>query len=134
MTADQYAAHVARICKIEDISVDSHSSGGRAYRRQRRVKIRPVKSDITYAVAMHELGHILSSGQRGTRLDKEADAWMWAKAHALEWTPAMQAKMRDCLKSYLDKAARSPRMKAANAEHPIHKLMESSHDVSNRIS
>lgn len=119
-----YAAHIARICKIEDIAIESHSSGGRAYRRQRRIKIKAVKSAVTYAVALHEIGHILGPHQTGknTRLDKEVGAWEWAQSNALEWTDAMSAKRAVCLLSYLAKAARSPRMKQPAADHPIHML------------
>ncbi len=118
-----YAAHIARICKIEDIEVQSHSTGGRAYRRSRRIKIRPVKTAITYAVALHEIGHILGI-QRGSRLDKEVQAWDWARAHALGWTDAMTATMAKCLRSHLAKAARSPRMKQPGTDHPIHQLAQ----------
>ena len=60
-----YAAHIARICKIEDIEVRSHSSGGRAWRKKRLIAIRPVKSAVTYAIALHEIGHILGPRQNG---------------------------------------------------------------------
>ena len=43
LTDMNYAAHIARICKIEDIEVGHHSSGGRAWRRKRRINIRPLK-------------------------------------------------------------------------------------------
>ncbi len=120
-----YASHIARICKIEDITVESHSSGGRAYRRSRLIKIRPVKTAITYAVALHEIGHILGPRQTGknTRLDREVGAWEWAQANALEWTEAMNQKRAACLKSYLAKAVRSPHMRQAASDHPIHALM-----------
>lgn len=118
-----YAEHIARICKIEDISVQSHSRGGRAWRRGRRIKIRPVKTVITYAVALHEIGHILGQRQNGTCLDKEVGAWEWAQANAIEWTDTMTAKMRSCLRSYLAKAARTPRMRQPDAGHPIHSMV-----------
>ena len=117
-----YAEHIARICKIEDIEVGSHSSGGRAYRRQRRIKIRPVKTAVTYAIALHEIGHILGPRQSSTRLDKEVGAWEWAQANALDWTDAMGATRAKCLQSYLAKAARSSRMKQPSADHPIHAM------------
>lgn len=120
-----YASHVARICKIEDITVESHSRGGRAYRHRRLIKIRPVKTAITYAVALHEIGHILGPRQTGKniRLDKEVGAWEWAEQHAIEWTEAMAAVRAKCLKSYLTKAARSPHMRQAGADHPIHAMV-----------
>jgi hypothetical protein len=119
-----YAAHIARICKIESIDVEGHSTGGRAYRRSRRIKIKTVKTAITYAVALHEIGHILGPRQSGTRLDKEVGAWEWAERNALEWTPAMSAKRAKCLQSYLAKVARSPRMKQPSADHPIHAMAQ----------
>ena len=119
----KYAAHIARICKIESISIEGHSTGGRAYRKSRRIKIRPVKTAITYAVALHEIGHILGPRQSGTRLDQEVGAWEWAEKHAIEWTAAMSAKRAKCLQSYLNKAARSSRMKQPGADHPIHALV-----------
>lgn len=118
-----YAEHVSRICKIEGITVESHSSGGRAFRRKRLIKIRPVKSDITYAVALHEIGHILGPRQSGTRLDKEVGAWEWAQANAINWTAAMSKKRAACLQSYLAKVARTPRMKRPTDDHPIHAMV-----------
>jgi hypothetical protein len=117
-----YATHIAKICRLESIAVESHSRGGRAYRRSRRIKIRPVKTAITYAIALHEIGHILGPRQSGTRLDKEVGAWEWAEANALEWTEAMTAKRTECLRSYLAKVARSPHMKKPDAAHPIHAM------------
>jgi CRISPR/Cas system-associated endonuclease Cas3-HD len=121
----KYEMHIQRICKVEDIAIESHSRGGRAYRRQRRIKIRPIKSAITYAVALHEIGHILGPRQNGTRLDKEVGAWEWAEANAIEWTDAMSAKRAACLRSYLKKVERSPRMRKPTAHHPIYAMVSS---------
>ncbi len=123
MTTEQMAAHIRKVCIVESIEVQSHSRGGRAYRRSRRIKIRPVKTDITYAIALHEIGHILGPCQSSTKLDREVGAWVWATANAIEWTDAMSAKRAKCLQSYLAKAARTPRMKQPTADHPIHALV-----------
>lgn len=50
-----------------------------------------VRSKITYATALHEIGHMLGR-HRWSRyiLTRERDAWRWAKAHALIWTSAME--------------------------------------------
>lgn len=117
------ADHIDRICKIEDIQIESHSRGGRAYRRSRRIKIRPVKSEITYAIALHEIGHILGPRQSGTRLDKEVGAWEWAIEHAVHWTLPMAQKMRACLESYMAKVERSPHMRKSSEDHPIHAML-----------
>lgn len=120
-----YAAHIARICKIEGISIESHSTGGRAYRKRRLIKIRPVKTAITYAVALHEIGHILGARQSGTRMDKEVGAWEWAEKNALEWTPTMSATRAKALRSYLTWAARSKQAKKPDAAHPVHAMIAS---------
>ena len=97
--------HISELAAEHDIEVEGHSSGGRAYRRRRRVKIRPVKSPVTYAIALHELGHILGRNS-GRRIDKEVQAWEWAKANALVWTKRMNDTKRDCLISYVRWAER----------------------------
>ena len=52
------ASHIASFTESHDIEIVSHSSGGRAYRRKKRIAIREVKSPVTYAIALHELGHV----------------------------------------------------------------------------
>ncbi len=120
-----YAEHIARICKIEDIEINYVAwGGGRAWHRKRRIRTRHVKSDITYALALHEIGHILEpKAHNGTRLDKEVAAWLWAMANAKEWTDKMDAYMRKCLRSYLAWSKRHKTAKEADASHPIHNLV-----------
>lgn len=106
VTVAEMAAHVAQLCETHGIVVEAHSRGGRAFRRERRMKIRPVKSAASYAVALHEVGHILGRRQSQTRLCSEAGAWMWAREHALVWLPVMEQKQRASLASYLRWATR----------------------------
>jgi len=48
-------------------------------------------SAISYATALHEIGHILGRHQRSPdTLVRERWAWRWAKENALIWTPAME--------------------------------------------
>ena len=59
-----------------------------------------IVDETTYAVALHEIGHLCSptgvvrhviSGNRADALLVEEDAaWTWARHYALEWTPAME--------------------------------------------
>jgi hypothetical protein len=121
-TVEQMAAHIAKICKIESIEVSSHSSGGRAWRKGRLIAIRPVKSAITYAIALHEIGHIVGPRQSGSRLDKEVGAWEYAMDKAIEWTPTMNATMSKSLLSYLRWANRSKQAKRPHSDHPIFTL------------
>jgi hypothetical protein len=110
MNKHQMAEHITDLCEAHKITVESHSSGGRAYKRKRIIYIRPVRSAITYATALHEIGHILGPWQSLQRLFSEAGAWVWAKENARVWTPPMQRDMEKSLDSYaewaLDKRAR----------------------------
>ena len=93
--------HIEILCARNSIRIGRHSRGGNASRRGRFINIRPVKSAITYAVALHELGHILGPWQSQPRLYKEAGAWKWATENAIVWTPVMQKTMVKSLNSYL---------------------------------
>lgn len=93
--------HIDALCARHDVRMGRHSRGGNASRRGRFINIRPVKSAITYAVALHELGHVLGQYQSQPRLYKEAGAWKWALENALVWTPPMQKTMLRSLGSYL---------------------------------
>jgi hypothetical protein len=117
---EQMAAHVARVCKIEDIElVIKPNASGRAWRKVRRIRISPVKSAVTYAVALHEIGHLLGPRQSGLRLEQEVGAWEWAQANAVEWTPAMCTTLRRALSSYIARAASSRNWKKPEPSHPI---------------
>jgi uncharacterized protein YjaZ len=102
----RYINHIAKLCREHEIDLDFQSRGGVAYRGSLHIQIAPVRSDITYAVALHELGHIVGPMQDGHRLEREAGAWIWARNNACEWTARMDAKMRRCLGSYLNWAQR----------------------------
>lgn len=69
------------------------------------VYVPPITCELTYAAALHELGHAISpTGQlRGTLdptgkeldngnllLDEESAAWDWARHNALTWTKKME--------------------------------------------
>ncbi len=119
----KYADHISALCQQHSISVGSHSRGGRAYRKQRRINIRPVKTAITYCIALHEIGHIMGKMQSGNRLDKETGAWHWAMDNALEWTDVMDTKMGECLTSYVEWAKRHKTAKEPGKDHPVWQLL-----------
>jgi hypothetical protein len=93
--------HINVLCAVNRIEVSYRRNGGRAWRKRRAISIPPVKTQVTYAVALHEIGHVLGKNAK-RKLDREALAWQWAKANAQIWTPRMDAKMQACLKSYAD--------------------------------
>ena len=50
-----------------------------------------IKSPLSYAVALHEIGHFLGRHQNSRNSKtRERWAWQWARENALNWTPAME--------------------------------------------
>ena len=89
LTASDLDAHVDRLCLehgVERLTGTRHGVAfhvGPAGRRRPCIRIPPVKSQVTYAIALHELGHLVGRGRSGTRLEKEAAAWRWALANSV---------------------------------------------------
>lgn len=87
--------------------------------RRALVVVRPVRGQVSYFVALHELGHVLSRGNRSLRqLEREADAWRFALRHSIvEPTPATARSLLRSLESYLlrahQRALRGDRIRAA---------------------
>jgi len=60
-----------------------------------------VKSEISYASCLHEIGHIRGRyGWSKHKMVRERDAWRWAKAHALIWTARMESDRQASLGWY----------------------------------
>ena len=108
LTVADLDAHVEQLCAQHCIE---RLDGGRraiAFRRgprggrTRGIRIPPVKSHVTYAVALHEIGHLVGPGRSGTRLEKEAAAWRWALENAVvELSDAARQSAARRLRSYV---------------------------------
>jgi hypothetical protein len=117
MTVADMGAHIDRLVAEHDVAVTWRDSGGKAYPSERRIAIRPVRSEATYAVALHELGHILAEGGRGRfwmDLEAEVCAWEWALRNADTVGPRFRAAVKRGLESHYrwvlrkqDRAART---------------------------
>lgn len=113
--------HIFRICSDNYIDIVFLKPYGRAFADEDagRIHIYPVKSSVSYCVALHEAGHLLSSraklyGMGGAGgLAKEAHAWSWALRHAILWNDTMERHKNNCLTSYLadayDKGVKVPK-------------------------
>jgi hypothetical protein len=70
----------------------------------------PIVDETTYAVVLHELGHILHPGgvvrsaatakSLGLKQHEEEAAWSWARHNALEWTAVMETVATWALSTY----------------------------------
>src|SRR5947209_4728617 len=116
---DMLARHVASLCTEHDISMlERKSYGGVAFKRQRIISVKPVKTQRTYIVALHEIGHIIGRNRSGTRLEQEAAAWDFVLTQSI--VPLSTGTYRQMLKylnSYLRRAHRSRRMVMPRPEH-----------------
>ena len=136
--ADRYASHVKELCrlfKVVLVPIDPRqphqAAGGTVGLLGGLIKaifVAPVIDETTYAVALHELGHVLSplghvisiegskhyltTGQyhdlRDVRLllMSEEAAWEWAHHYALEWTSVMTAVEQYSVRHYQHLARR----------------------------
>jgi antirestriction protein ArdC len=96
--ADMWA-HVQELASAHEISVCTHwiKRCDRAYALREadggfdEIQIPPIRSTISYATALHEIGHILGQHQSSRHsLVRERWAWRWARENAIAWTPAME--------------------------------------------
>lgn len=97
--------HIQTIAESEGVEV-IHRGSGRACRSQRWVSITPVRGQVSYLVALHELGHVLGPNPP-LRLSQEAAAWKWALDNTIvEPTTASYRSILRRLDSYLGRAQR----------------------------
>lgn len=104
-TATELQAHARALAAAFDIRLIEAPAlkpeEALALSRWRVALCHPVIDDTTYAVALHEMGHLASptgvlrtvatGDQSRLMRDEEDAAWAWARHYALVWTPAMQA-------------------------------------------
>jgi hypothetical protein len=102
-TVEAMRQHIIDLCDANDIwlhwfahgdkdayairEVDSEADGHAA----NEIVVPPIKSPLSYATALHEIGHILGRNQNSRhQKTRERWAWQWARENALNWTPAME--------------------------------------------
>lgn len=96
-----YAEHIDSLLAEHGIEADWRDrTAARAWRKTRRVRLERVQGASTYAMALHEIGHVVGR-QVGRRLDREAQAWRWAEENAIEWTEGMARLAARCISTYL---------------------------------
>ena len=100
--------HVSDLCTAHGIARGNGSRSGRAIQRGRgrtrtlHIRIPPIRGQVTYLVALHEIGHLVGPGRSGTRLEKEAAAWRWAIEHSIVApTDAARRSIGRRLRSYV---------------------------------
>lgn len=125
-------AHIAQLCREHEIELIGSSARGRAIRwrgGRREISIPPIRGQVSYFIALHEIGHLVGRGRSAPRLESEANAWLWALEQSrVEPTRATLRSISRRLRGYLEWArARQyrrvpPRIPAR--EHPFWTLLE----------
>jgi hypothetical protein len=109
VTVDEMRRHALGIAEHHDFLVRycRRTSQAKAIREADEIVIAPIESDVSYATALHELGHILGRFQCGlSTMVRERWAWKWAQQNALNWTPRMERCRREALAWYAPRAKR----------------------------
>jgi hypothetical protein len=125
-------AHVEELCSEHGIELVGASSRGRAIRwrgGKLEISIPPIRGQVSYFIALHEIGHLVGRGRSAPRLESEANAWLWALDHSVvEPTPATLRSISKRLRGYLDWARsrqyRRVPPRIPPREHPFWSLLE----------
>lgn len=103
-TAANLTAHVETLASIGGVHIDWRDRcAGRAWRKARKVRLAKITDrtrDRRYAVALHELGHVLGLNPK-SRIERESAAWDWARANAKGWNVRMTTERTKSLRSYM---------------------------------
>ncbi len=107
-TADAMRAHIERLLAQHEIrhywikgtaAADAYALRDSVFGD--RIGIPRVRGELTYALALHEIGHILGAHQNSPDvMTREREAWRWARDNAIKWTPKMEHYAARLLLSY----------------------------------
>jgi hypothetical protein len=106
MELEKMREHVMALIEEHDIIVSWCKRPWRATgcKELWEIPIPPIKSAISYATALHEIGHILGRFQSSrSKMVREKWAWRWAEANALLWTTGMERDRLSCLEWYVSR-------------------------------
>jgi hypothetical protein len=100
-------AHIHDLCATHGIVLVVGGRGRAEVRRRgsqrtRLVRVPPIRGQVSYYIALHEIGHLVGPGRSGRRLEKEAAAWQWALANSVVApTDATRRRLGAKLRSYV---------------------------------
>jgi hypothetical protein len=98
-------SHIALLCSEHDIELVGSSARGRAIRwrgGRLQIAIPEIRGQVSYFIALHEIGHLVGRGRSAPRLEAEANAWVWALDNAaVDPTAATLRSISKRLRGYL---------------------------------
>ena len=103
----QHVYELAAAFEVRVVETDLPPDRAAAEPNLRVVVVGRIVDETTYAVALHELGHVVdANGQQHThQLLAEESAWAWARYVALDWTDSMTSVEQYALGTYHAAAA-----------------------------
>ena len=127
MNVDRYRSHLYKLVVEHSVEVlEAHGMPPElavSAPELRRVILPTIADDTSYAIALHEIGHIvaknghgISKGMSGDLSDpmyvydlltEEFAAWAWARAQAIDWTVGMEQTEKLAIMSYLETLRRA---------------------------
>src|SRR5438034_9973385 len=114
-------AHVVELCACHGITWRLGGRGraevrGRGSGRRQLIRTPAVRGQVSYFIALHEIGHLVGPGRSGTRLEKEAAAWRWALANSVVYPTETTRRRIGARASLLRDVGRAP---PAQAKAPV---------------
>ncbi len=105
-SCNYFERHVLKLCKFYAVRYRRYNKSNSkrdpddayAVKRREFVYIPEITNEINYAIALHEIGHIMT-GSKGL-YSSEFLAWQWAYEHAFLWSDTMDRFKNECLASY----------------------------------
>jgi hypothetical protein len=118
-----YRRHFLTLAKRHRVSVSwcGTSRDAEFLPSERSIKTPRIRSAVTYSIALHELGHALGP-QYGNKINQEAQAWEWARRHALEWRDPMKRAAAYWISTHLEAWFDNRRLWLPPPEHPVWKI------------
>lgn len=117
MGAADLKAHVLQLCAEHGIEWDwcppfEASAGDKAL----HVYIPPIRNQVHYMIALHEIGHLVGRGRSKPMLESEVAAWQYAlDTSIVEPHPGVYRHILRCLDGYYWKAVRDERCRPPGA-------------------
>jgi hypothetical protein len=125
MSADAMRAHIESLLAQHEIHcrwISTRAPFAEAFLDflgDRRIRTPRIRGDLTYATALHEIGHLVNPDATSSDLmTREREAWKWARANALKWTRKMERYAAQCLLSYKEAETREAELHAQLAASP----------------
>jgi hypothetical protein len=125
-------AHIEDLCREHDIELAGSSARGRAIRwrgGKLEISIPPIRGQVSYFIALHEIGHLVGKGRSAPRLESEANAWLFALENSVvEPTSATKRSISRRLEGYLawarNRQHRRVPPRIPPREHPFWALLQ----------